>query len=256
MESKVLYLRLLDSWSPDLAWFGKQQGKKTARYFLERSPDATVFTAFPAAPRGNLRARRLTAFIWLSVPGLWEAARWAEGPLPFPWRPPGRTPTRQVRRGGAPTTQPRGQTPVFCAAGGRELAEESPGGGESPCRRTPGRRELFPHGGAATCPEEEPERDLAFCGSRRTRVGRTHPDHEGLQRHREPGFRRLQSRQPAPFVSIALFRRGLCLVHQSAERGFAAAGASGAPEVPGATSFFSNSSWLPGAVRARVTVRV
>ena len=60
MESKVLYLWLLDSWSPDLAWFGKQQGKKTAGYSLERSPDATVFTAFPAAPRGNFRARRLS----------------------------------------------------------------------------------------------------------------------------------------------------------------------------------------------------
>ena len=45
------------------------------------------------------------------------------------------------------------------------MAEEGPSGGESPCSRTPGRRELFPHGGAATCPEEEPERDLVFCGS-------------------------------------------------------------------------------------------
>ena len=106
----------------------------------------------------------------------------------------------------------------------------------------------LPGGGARAGP--------SFLRLRRTGVGRTHPDHEGLQRHREPGFRRLQSVQPAPFVSIVLFRRGLCLVHQSPERGFAAAGASGAPEVPGAASFFSNSSWLPGAVRARVTVRV
>lgn len=59
IESKVSYQWLLDSWSPDLAWFGKQlRKKKPIGYVLERPPDATVFTAFLPTPKKSLTTTR------------------------------------------------------------------------------------------------------------------------------------------------------------------------------------------------------
>ena len=157
---------------------------------------------------------------------------------------------RQVRRGLGPITQPEGSEARAPRSGRprnrgrgsqqrlRPLKRDDPQAGSLPTR---GRCHL-PGGGAKEGP--------GFLPLRRTRVGKTNPDHEGLQRHRQPGFRCFQPRHPAPFGSIAVSCRGLCL---DPERGFAASGAS---EVPGPTSVFSNYPRLPGGVRASLTVRV
>lgn len=101
-ESKV-YLWLLNFWRPDVVRCGKQLRKKAAGYFLERFPDAIVFTAFLPAPAGALRPPASHTFIWFPVPGLHQGARPAGDPGQTPglrtWRRPSRTPTPRLRVG-------------------------------------------------------------------------------------------------------------------------------------------------------------
>lgn len=224
-----------------------------------------LFTAFLSAPRGSFTATRLSQAPDSSLsPG----SRKQRGRLRGLVRSPGgvraarprlafqlaRAATGEARPGSSYTVA--GSAPALCALRGCELAEVGPGGGgggaAAALRATARRREVFPHGGAATSAGEVPEGNRVFLPLRRAGVGRTHPDHEGQQRHREPGFRRLQPGHPAPFVCIALSRRSLWLGHQIPDTEFEAPGTSGAPEVTGATPAFRGSPCLPRAVQARV----
>lgn len=181
MESEVLYLWLLASWSPDLAWFGKRQRKKTPGYFLEQAPDATVYS-FPVSTRGSFTATRLPQPPFGSQslgPGKERGGRADLASSPGCGRVA--RPRRASRLAPAATGGTRPQAKATArrpgARGGGSRRRGEPRSGPA------GRRAVFPHGGAATCLGEEPERDRGFLLLQRAGVGRTHPDHEGRQRH-------------------------------------------------------------------------
>lgn len=195
-----------------------------------------MFTAFPPAPWGSFMVSRLPHPPFGSWP---LGSRQESGGLGAPrtWRCGAARPRRALGLARAAT----GET--WRSANYTASRRRAPGGGSQRLRGDGsgegGEAGVLPHGGAATC-RGRGQSGPGFSLLRRAGAGRTHPDHEARQRHREPGFPEL-ARHPAPFLRVALSRRGLCLARQFPGREFAATRASGAPEVAGATSACSNS---------------